>query len=48
VSDDLVRRFERGKRRGRDPVNTGVDGPAVTSTDSLWLADICTSSTGRR
>jgi hypothetical protein len=37
----LRRRFERGQRRGRDPVNTGADGEAITSADSLWLADYC-------
>lgn len=41
MSNDLVRQFERGRRRGRDPVNTGVDGPAVTTADSVWLADFC-------
>jgi len=37
----LRERFEYGRRRGRDPVNSGADGPAVTSADSLWLADYC-------
>lgn len=41
MTDDLIRRFERGRRKGRDPVNTGGDGPAITTTDSLWLADFC-------
>lgn len=41
MTDDLARQFERGYRRGRDPVNTGVDGVAATTTDSLWLADYC-------
>jgi hypothetical protein len=41
MSDDLGRRFERGRRRGRDPVNTGVDGEAMTTADSVWLADYC-------
>ena len=39
--DELGRLFERGRRRGRDPVNTGVDGAAMTSADSAWLADYC-------
>ncbi|MDG6101414.1 hypothetical protein Daura_39880 [Dactylosporangium aurantiacum] len=41
MSEDAIKRFERGRRRGRDPVNTGADGVAVTTTDSLWLADYC-------
>jgi hypothetical protein len=41
VSEDQLRAFQRGRRRGRDPVNTGVDGVAVTSADSIWLADYC-------
>lgn len=41
MTDDQVLRFERGRRRGRDPVNTGVDGRAITTGDSIWLADIC-------
>src|ERR1043166_5676119 len=41
MTDDLIKQFELGKRRGRDPVNTGQDGPAVTTGDSIWLADVC-------
>jgi hypothetical protein len=41
MSQQLIRQFERGRRRGRDPVNTGVDGVAITTADSLWLADYC-------
>lgn len=36
-----VRAFERGVRHGRDPVNSGADGPALTTNDSFWLADWC-------
>jgi len=41
MSEELVRQFERGLRRGRDPVNNGGDGPATTTADSVWLADYC-------
>lgn len=41
TDDDAARRFERGRRRGRDPANTGADGEAVTTSDSIWLADFC-------
>jgi len=41
TDNELIRRFERGRRRGRDPVNTGRDGEAVTTADSVWLADFC-------
>lgn len=41
MTDDLENGFERGRRRGRDPVNTGRDGAAMTTADSLWLADFC-------
>lgn len=41
MTDDLVQKFDRGRRRGRDPVNTGVDGRAITTPDSIWLAATC-------
>ncbi|WP_440086299.1 hypothetical protein [Streptosporangium sp. LJ11] len=39
--EELRRKFENGRRRGRDPVNSGTDGDAMTTADSLWLADYC-------
>lgn len=41
MTDELIRQFERGRRRGRDPINNGTDGPAITTADSVWLADYC-------
>jgi hypothetical protein len=31
------RDFDRGRNKGRDPANSGQDGPARTTGDSLWF-----------
>ena len=41
MTDELMERFRRGLRRGRDPINSGADGDAITTADSVWLADYC-------
>jgi hypothetical protein len=41
TDDEIAAAFQSGLLHGLDPANRGVDGVAITTTDSLWLADYC-------